>query len=493
MTDASPEPSSGGDASLSRTATPAISGHQRDKAPWSSPALPAGWTSMVSKTHGDVYYINSETGETSWDVPTAESAAPAATAAAVAAPAAEASDQIDAAAEARAAQDARLIHLSPEDGGRDSSDDPERLSAEDPEGSGSARGRYGLLRGKALLGKAKTKAANVSVTDTRAAAFKHTGAVVQQSRKGLARAADGAAAVGHGAAAVGGVTNIVEKQRLKSDQQDAMMDHVVEVTEKLASTQMQLEEATEELERFRVKENADERVAELMAALAEAAATAEGAVRQAAATAQQAAEHAVSASEETASLSAARAEAGSELEALRNELAATRLQLRKELSDCKAEREASVGRLQRELGEQRTAHDALRQRAEAGQSFAADELAAEKGAHEATKQEAAADAVEAARTAAAQVQAVEQTAAGQIQALEAQLTEAAETAEAEKLSAERALKQRLVAIEAKHQQATVELKKEVSELTRSLQTERMSHTAAQTLNEKLFNEMNAVV
>jgi hypothetical protein len=37
------------------------------------------------------------------------------------------------------------------------------------------------------------------------------------------------------------------------------------------------------------------------------------------------------------------------------------------------------------------------------------------------------------------------------------------------------------------------LKAEVADLTRKLQTERMALQSAQSLNEKLFNEMNAVV
>ena len=66
-------------------------------------------------------------------------------------------------------------------------------------------------------------------------------------------------------------------------------------------------------------------------------------------------------------------------------------------------------------------------------------------------------------------------------------------AAATKDEADRSLKQRLVAIEAKHQQATQALKAEVADLTRKLQTERMALQSAQALNEKLFNEMNAVV
>ena len=84
-------------------------------------------------------------------------------------------------------------------------------------------------------------------------------------------------------------------------------------------------------------------------------------------------------------------------------------------------------------------------------------------------------------------------AAERVRGLEAKLQEAAAAAEATKVEADRSLKQRLVAIEAKHQQATQALKVEVADLNRKLQTERMALQSAQSLNEKLFNEMNAVV
>ena len=88
---------------------------------------------------------------------------------------------------------------------------------------------------------------------------------------------------------------------------------------------------------------------------------------------------------------------------------------------------------------------------------------------------------------------IQDEAAERIQALEAKLQEAAAAATANKDEADRSLKQRLVAIEAKHQQATQALKAEVADLARTLQTERMALKSAQSLNEKLFNEMNAVV
>ena len=80
-----------------------------------------------------------------------------------------------------------------------------------------------------------------------------------------------------------------------------------------------------------------------------------------------------------------------------------------------------------------------------------------------------------------------------MQELEAQLQEAAAAAKTTKDEADRSLKQRLVAVEAKHQQATQALKVEVADLNRKLQTEQMALLSAQSLNEKLFNEMNAVV
>ena len=50
----------------------------------------------------------------------------------------------------------------------------------------------------------------------------------------------------------------------------------------------------------------------------------------------------------------------------------------------------------------------------------------------------------------------------------------------------------LVAIEAKHQQATAKLGAEVRELRQALATESTALQAAQALNEKLFNEMHSV-
>lgn len=80
-----------------------------------------------------------------------------------------------------------------------------------------------------------------------------------------------------------------------------------------------------------------------------------------------------------------------------------------------------------------------------------------------------------------------------VQELEAKLRDTEAAVTASKDEADRLLKQRLVAVEAKHQQATQALKAEVVDLTRKLQTERMALQSAQSLNEKLFNEMNAVV
>ena len=85
----------------------------------------------------------------------------------------------------------------------------------------------------------------------------------------------------------------------------------------------------------------------------------------------------------------ARSQTVAELEELRNELAATRLQLRRELAESKAESERSIAAVRQELDEERSAHSALRARAEAGQTNAEKVLAVEKAAHERTRQEAA--------------------------------------------------------------------------------------------------------
>lgn len=334
--------------------------------------LPAGWESAVSRTSGDTYYVNTRTGESQYEIPTADAdagprqddeSAPLSTSAVIAAAEAE-----TAAEATKAKQDARLRQLGSSD------------AAHAPAAESNARSRS-LARGKALFGKAKTKAAAVNVNDSKAVARKHTSAMVSQSRRGLARAADGATNIGP-------VSHIVEKQRMKSDQQDAMMDHMVEMTEKCSRLQMELEDAQTELEALRAQENADERVVELRAALEEAENTAQEAVRQAAQTAEQAAQHALQASDEAAGLDHARSQSVAELEELRNELAATRLQLRRELADCKTQHEQSMATVCQELEEERSAHSALRVRAEAGQANAAEVLAKEKAAHEATRQEA---------------------------------------------------------------------------------------------------------
>ena len=339
--------------------------------------LPPGWESATSRTTGETYYINTRTGESQYEIPTAGADAEArpdgeqlqpSVSAVIAAAEAEASS----AEEAKAKQAARLERLEPEDG---------VPTDDDASGGESSARTRSLARGKALFGMAKTKAAAVNVSDSKAAALKHTSAVVSQSRKGLARAADGATNIGP-------VSHIVEKQRLKSDQQDAMMDHMVEMTEKCSQLQMELEDARTELEALRAQENADARVAELRTALAEAENTVQEAARQAAHTAEQAAQHAQQASDDARRLEDARSRTGAELEELRNELAATRLQLRRELAECKSANERDMATARRELEEERLAHSALRARAEADQADADKALAAETAALEATRQEA---------------------------------------------------------------------------------------------------------
>jgi DNA repair exonuclease SbcCD ATPase subunit len=343
----------------------------------SAEELPSGWESATSRATGETYYVNTRTGESQYEMPTAD--ADGRSAAEVVQPSASAviaAAEAEATAEAAKAKQAeRLGKLEPED----SAPSPPADDATAAEGSARTRS---LARGKALFGKAKTKAAAVSVSDSKAAALKHTSAVVSQSRKGLARAADGATNIG-------GVSHIVEKQRLKSDQQDAMMDHVVEMTEKCSQLQMELEDARTELEALRAQENADERVAELRTALAEAEETAQEAARQAAQTAEKAAQHAQQASDDAKRLEDARSQSVAELEELRNELAATRLHLRRELAECKAENERGMEVVRQELAEERLAHSALRARAAAGQAKSQEVLSAEKAAHEATRQEAA--------------------------------------------------------------------------------------------------------